>query len=111
MDREDGKVPVTNLKGFVTLPPSSSGSGISMSGILMVSVVDLWALAVFVEYGSKGRSIGCIREAALGCFDVGNYTCQERSFHDSIGELLTTYPFELCVFQQRASQPLPLFSP
>jgi hypothetical protein len=28
--------PVTNLNGLVTLPPSSSGSGISMSGIFAV---------------------------------------------------------------------------
>jgi hypothetical protein len=29
-------VPVTNLKGLVTLPPSSSGSGTSMSGMMGV---------------------------------------------------------------------------
>jgi hypothetical protein len=29
-------VPVTNLKGLVTFPPSSSGSGISISGMLAV---------------------------------------------------------------------------
>ena len=33
-DLED--IPVTNLKGLVTRPPSSSGSGISMSGIFAV---------------------------------------------------------------------------
>jgi hypothetical protein len=29
-------VPVTNLKGLVTFPPSSSGSGISIAGMLAI---------------------------------------------------------------------------
>lgn len=34
--RKVREVPVTNLKGLVTLPPSSSGSGIGSSGIVTV---------------------------------------------------------------------------
>ena len=44
----EGAVPVTNLKGLVTIPPSSSGSGVSIS-TMMAAERSLIKMIVFVS--------------------------------------------------------------
>lgn len=77
---QGGEVPVTNLKGFVTLPPSSSGSFISISGILTVScdLPCIRALKVVLsrhKLNNRGHRRSC-------CDASTSSMCQERSFHD-----------------------------